>query len=389
MKRKAIIIGAGIAGPAIAMQLQEIGFDVSVFEARMESEMNQGVFLGITPNGLNVLKHFIDLKDLKKDFTSGNMAFYNSRDREIGKLDTNYQRERYGAETIQIRRSAISQLLRDESRKRGIVINYGYKLSKLVELDEKVSGHFENGQNASGDILIACDGAHSVTRSLLFPQLPKAKYTKMISTGAITSGENSDISFGKIKMLFGKRAFFAYALSNQGDVWWFNNYYREKEPAKDEFQTTLQQEIRARLLDIHRDDSETIRDIIRNTEEIFAYPIYEIPDIPKWHSRRICLIGDAAHATSPHIGQGASLALEDTIVLAKCLRLHNGFENAFAEFELQRKPRVEKLLRTARKIGNAKSAPNPVATFFRDLLLRHFIKFEIRKMDWVYGWNGQ
>ncbi len=388
---KALIIGGGIAGPAMALQLQKIGIQSTIFESRYEHDMNQGVFLGITPNGLNILQEFFDLEILKQDYTPGKMCFYNAQNKKIGELDTQHQLKKYGAETLQVKRTDISAALRKEVVENGIPINYGKKLVHLEQHDQ-VTAYFSDGTSASADFLIASDGAHSVVRSKLFPDAPSPVYTKQLSTGAFVHMPDMKPHFGFIKMTFGKSAFFAYAVSNKGEVWWFNNFYREQEPKREEMATTLQQEIKSHLLHIHKEDPEPILEIIRSTDEIFAYPIYDIPSLSKWHQGKICLIGDAAHATSPHIGQGASLALEDTAVLAKCIRNEADLTTAFEKFQQIRQPRVEKLIKTARKIGNSKSKPNPVATFFRDLLLRHFIKFEIKKMDWIYNytckWNG-
>ena len=387
MHKRAIIIGAGIAGPAMALQLKNMGIDPIVFEARKEAEMSQGVFLGITPNGLNVLKKMIDINRLKEDYTPGKMIFYNARNLPIGELDTKHQLEKYGAETMQIKRANISEALRKEASNQGIKIQYGYRLSELEEKENAVTTYFDNGEKVEGDFLIACDGAHSTCRKIAFPDAPGPIYTQQLSTGAMVRMNGTTPDFGVIKMVFGKRAFFAYAVSNQGEVWWFNNFYREKEPSREEIQGTLQQEIKSHLLQIHKNDPEPIFDIIQQTDSIFAYPIYEMPTLPHWYIERVCLIGDAAHATAPHIGQGASLALEDTVVLRRCLQQHERLEQAFAAFQNLRQPRVEKLIKTARKIGNQKSKPNSIATFFRDLLLKHFIKFEIRKMDWIYGYK--
>lgn len=387
MHKRAIIIGAGIAGPAMALQLKSMGIDSIVFEARKEAAMSQGVFLGITPNGLNVLKKMIDIQRLKEEYTPGKMVFYNAKNQPIGELDTQHQLEKYGAETMQIRRARISEELRSEALNQGIQIQHGYCLSGLEEKEKSVTAYFDNGEKAEADFLIACDGAHSICRKILFPDAPKPIYTQQLSTGAMVQMNRSTPDFGQIKMVFGEQAFFAYAVSNQGEVWWFNNFYRAKEPSREEINTTLQQEIKAYLLQIHKNDPKPIVDIIQQTDSIFAYPIYEMPGLPQWHSERVCLIGDAAHATAPHIGQGASLALEDTVVLANCIRQHKNLQQAFAEFQALRQPRVEKLIKTARKIGNQKSKPNPVATFFRDLFLKYFIKFETRKMDWVYGYS--
>jgi 2-polyprenyl-6-methoxyphenol hydroxylase-like FAD-dependent oxidoreductase len=385
---KAIIIGAGIAGPAMALQLKKAGIESILFEARQEEEMRQGVFMGITPNGLHVLSQMIDTSKLTEDYTPGKMVFYNAKNKSIGELDTKHQIEKYGAQTIQIKRAKISELLRKEAEKQGIAMQYGYRLSNIEEKENSVTAYFVNGRKYEADFMIGCDGTHSVCRKILFPDAPKPLYTKQLSTGAIAKIQGVPIEFGQIKMIFGNQAFFAYALSNTGEVWWFNNYYREKEPDKHETESTLQKEIKAHLVNIHQDDPEPITKIIAATENIFVYPVYDIPTLPKWHTKRVCLIGDAAHATAPHIGQGASLALEDTVVLARQINKHHSLPEAFSTFQAERQPRVEKLIKQARKIGDNKTKPNPVATFFRDLFLRHFIKFEIKKTDWVYSYKA-
>jgi 2-polyprenyl-6-methoxyphenol hydroxylase-like FAD-dependent oxidoreductase len=74
------------------------------------------------------------------------------------------------------------------------------------------------------------------------------------------------------------------------------------------------------LTELFAGDLPLIRDLIRRTPEIHAYPIHDLPHVPRWRDGRVVLIGDAAHATSPSSGQGASLALEDAAFLAVCLR---------------------------------------------------------------------
>ncbi len=386
-KSSAIIIGAGIAGPAMAIQLQNLGMNTEIFESRQGHEINQGLFLGITPNGLNVLRDFIDIEKLKEEYTPGKMIFLNAQGKNIGELDTKYQKKKYGAETIQVKRAAISFELRKKVANRGIPLHYGKKLVQLFQNNNGVIARFADGTEKKADFLIACDGTHSVCRKILFPDAPKPVYTRQLSTGAFVKMDDMDQHFGAIHMTFGKKAFFAWAVSNQGDIWWFNNFYRENEPTQEEISSKLQEEMKAYLLKIHCEDPEPIYDIIEKTEEMFAYPVYEIPSLPKWYKGNICLIGDAAHATAPHIGQGASLALEDTVVLAKFIHEQSSLIEAFEKFQQLRQPRVEKLIQTARKVGNNKSIPNPITTFFRDLFLKHFIKMEIKKMDWIYGYT--
>jgi hypothetical protein len=101
----------------------------------------------------------------------------------------------------------------------------------------------------------------------------------------------------------------------------------------------------------------------------------------------VCLIGDAAHATSPHAGQGASLALEDAIVLARCLRDIPELGRAFTTFEAERRPRVEKLAREARRQGGRKAAGNSLSRHLRDLMLPFFLKQGVRSLRKVYDYR--
>jgi 2-polyprenyl-6-methoxyphenol hydroxylase-like FAD-dependent oxidoreductase len=97
-------------------------------------------------------------------------------------------------------------------------------------------------------------------------------------------------------------------------------------------------------------------------------PIHTIPHLPAWHSGRMIVIGDAAHAPSPTSGQGASLAIEDAVILARYLRDQPSPRAAFAQFEAVRRPRAERIIKWAARINNSKAA-GPVGRRFRDAML--------------------
>jgi 2-polyprenyl-6-methoxyphenol hydroxylase-like FAD-dependent oxidoreductase len=116
--------------------------------------------------------------------------------------------------------------------------------------------------------------------------------------------------------------------------------------------------------------------------------------VSTWYSGSAVLIGDAIHATSPNAGQGASLALEDALMLARCVRDIGNLEEAFRHFELLRRERVEKIVKYSRSIGQRKHATNPVQVFFRDLMLPFFLKQANRQSHaWMYdyrvNWNDK
>ncbi len=385
--RKAIIIGAGISGPAMALQLRRIGIESVVYEGRSHSDTSEGVFLGLTPNGQNAVRDLVDLTLLREKYTPGKMEFYNALNRKIGQLDTARQREQFGAETIQLKRGKLNGLLRQAALAQKIPICTGKKLTSLRQTGNGVSVTFADGTGDAADLLIGCDGVHSATRKLLFPGAPLPRYTGLLSTGAYARLPGMESLFGAIHMVFGEKAFFAYAVSNQGEVWWFNNYRRAEEPSPGEVEGELTAEIKRRLLQLHRNDPHPIRAIIAATDAIAAYPVYELPFLERWHRGAACLVGDAAHATSPHIGQGASLALEDTVVLARCLRDIPDAERAFAAFEARRQERVRRIVQQARKVGDNKTSPGKIGQFLRDLLLPFFVRREAKKSNWVYAYR--
>jgi FAD-dependent urate hydroxylase len=102
-------------------------------------------------------------------------------------------------------------------------------------------------------------------------------------------------------------------------------------------------------------------------------PIHSIPHLPAWHRGRMIVIRDTAHAPSPTSGQGASLSIEDAVVLVKSLRDLPSPEAAFARFETARRPRVERIIKWAARINNGKAA-GPVARVLRDAMLLTILK---------------
>jgi 2-polyprenyl-6-methoxyphenol hydroxylase-like FAD-dependent oxidoreductase len=142
------------------------------------------------------------------------------------------------------------------------------------------------------------------------------------------------------------------------------------------------------LLGVHRHDHEPIAGIIRSAEgRIGRFPIHDITSLPAWHRGPVCLIGDAAHATSPHAGQGASTALEDAIVLARCLRDLPDAEGAFAAFERLRKDRVERIVAGARRTGNQKVPSNALTRGLRDLVLPFFLRVGAKDAERIYSYR--
>ena len=144
------------------------------------------------------------------------------------------------------------------------------------------------------------------------------------------------------------------------------------------------------MLDLFREDMPLISELIRATEStIIGYPFYDIPTQPLWHKGRVVLVGDAIHAISASAGQGASLAVEDAIVLAKCLRDREDHALAFATYERLRRARVERMVQYGRSLSRQKVLTNPIQVEFRDRLMPFFLKLFANPaaLDWVYSYQ--
>ena len=177
-------------------------------------------------------------------------------------------------------------------------------------------------------------------------------------------------------MIFGKHALFGYCVRPSGETFWFANLARRDEPTRQELSAISPQRWRKQLLELFADDRGLATEILQGTgDELAAYPIYDMPIVPTWHRGSIVLLGDAAHATSRSSGQGASPAIEDAVVLAKCLRDLPDTRQAFPAYECLRRGRVEKAVKYSTRISRTK-APGPVGRWLRDLFmpfaLKHF-----------------
>ncbi|MEU4406901.1 NAD(P)/FAD-dependent oxidoreductase [Streptosporangium sp. NPDC023963] len=361
MTKKALIIGGGIAGPVTAMALRRAGVDCEIFEAYDRGSEGVGVFLTLAVNGIEALR-LLDLHDLVRDLgmDSSRMLMLNGRGRPLASI-------RQPSRTL--KRADLYLALRDEAVRRGVRIHYGRRLTDASTTADGVRAVFADGGTAEGDLLVGADGLRSRTRTIIDPGAPRARHVGLLNTGGFADGVEVPGEPGTYHFIFGKRAFFGYLVHPDGQVWWFANPPSPQEPTPEELAAVTSEEWRATLMELFRDDTGPMLDIIRATGSIPAgWNTYDFPTVPKWFNERMVILGDAAHATSPSSGQGASMAIEDAVVLAKCLRDVPGTLDAFAAFERLRRGRVERIVAHGRRSGSGK-APGAVGAFLRDLTL--------------------
>lgn len=381
-----LIAGGGVAGSVTSMALQRAGIESTIFEGHPTTDADIGSYLTIAPNGLDALDAVGALPLVTKaGLPTWRNVLLASNGARLGVAGLGTALPD-GTVAQTIKRSRLARLLLDEAARRGIAIDYGRRLADArVGPNGRVTAQFADGSSVIGDLLVGADGIHSVTRRLIDPAAPNGRYVGLTNFGGITRGAHLDVEPRAWQMIFGRRAFFGYYAADNGDVVWFANWPRTPiEPAERE--TTSRDAWKAHLLDLFTDDAGPAIDLIRAGElELAADNTHDLGHVPVWHRGPMVVIGDAAHAPSPTSGQGAAMAAEDGVMLAKALRDLPSIPAALNAYEAARRGRVEKIVAYGAR-GSSAKAPSGFGRVMRDLAMRMVFKLFVteRSTAWIY-----
>jgi 2-polyprenyl-6-methoxyphenol hydroxylase-like FAD-dependent oxidoreductase len=385
-KMKALIAGGGVAGPVTAMALQRAGIDAVVYEAHVPSTEEVGSYLGLASNGLDALRAIdADKPVLAAGFPTATNILLSGTGRRLGAV-SNGGRLADGTVSHTIKRPRLYRALHDEAAARGIDIEHG---RRLVGAEAAAGGGvvatFEDGTRVTGDLLVGADGVHSATRRLLDPAAPAPRYVGLVNFGGYTPGGAGAGEPGAWQMIFGRRAFFGYVDDLDGGTVWFANVPRPAVTPAERAATTPEQ-WRRQLMELFAADHGPAGDLIADGFlELAGDSTYDLPSVPTWHRGPMVIVGDAAHAPSPTSGQGASMAAEDAVVLAQCLRDLPTVGDALAAYEGLRRRRVERIVAQGARTGRAKT-PGPLGRVLRDLTLPLVFKLLVteRSQSWIH-----
>lgn len=383
----ALIIGGGVAGPALALFLKKAGISSALFEAYPTVE-GAGGGLALAPNGMRVLAALGLARIVKaKGSIITEFAFRNASGALLASYPT-ADPKRFGEPMTAMSRAALSEALAAKMVRQEIKVEYQKRLSSIDDNGERVIAYFEDGTSAVGDILIGADGVRSATRQHILPRA-EASYTGLIGIGGFTPfAAVPSFRSSTVTLVFGQRGFFGYCGGNSGSAMWWTNLFREKEFTRDELQHIDLDTIRGEMLQRFGEYQEPVPSFARHTDNILRINVYDVLSLPRWHKGRVILIGDAAHAVSPNAGQGASMALEDAMYLAKLLRDLRTYSEAFARFETDRKPRVEKIVAEGRRRGRDKTVVGPLEQKIRELMMRVFVGLFGKNSDnWLFEYQ--
>jgi len=365
----AIVIGGGIAGPVAATALQQAGVSATVHEAYPAPSDGIGGDLALAANGVRALG-IIGVDDAVRAVglpITGQIMSVNGRGLELPGLD--------GVEPMQmVGRGDLQRILRDRAVEAGVEFRYDQRLVAVETTATGVTASFSDGTSATADVLLGADGVRSTVRTMIDPDAPGPDYTGLL-------GFQGDVDLdldgppGIMTFAFGKRAYYLYWKTADGRVTWGANL-----PSRQYLSTTDARKLPAAdwlatLRETYAGDrpgDQLARLTTEDTLQVLG-AIHIMPPVPHWYRDRMVLVGDAVHAPSNSTGQGASLAIESAIQLARCLRDLPDPASAFAAYEHLRRERVEKITRRGARTNSAKT-PGPVARRFMQTAMPLFFK---------------
>jgi 2-polyprenyl-6-methoxyphenol hydroxylase-like FAD-dependent oxidoreductase len=364
--RTAVVIGGGVAGPVAALALQKAGIEATVYEAYPPGTGSKGGPLTLAANGLSAMRTVgADAGLADEGMPTPRMVIHSGSGKVLGAIESSPDLP----PVLTFARGRLAELLQDRAKSAGVPVVHGKRFVDAVDTGHSVIAQFDDHTTAEADVLIGCDGIRSTTRGLIDPAGPRPRYTGLIGLGGYVDGAAGVADTGgAFHMVFGRRAFFGH-LSDGRRTGWFANL-----PARrldgDALRANGFDAWIARMREAFADDDSpalALLDHVTPESCTPPSPLEDLPHVPRWSKGRIVLIGDAAHATSPTSGQGASLAAESAVELARCLR-DLPVDRAFAAYEAIRRGRVERVIAAAARTNRSKAA-GPIAARVRDAVM--------------------
>lgn len=353
------IIGAGIGGLTTAIALEQKGIKTRIFEQAEEIKpVGAGIILA--NNAMQVYEKLGLRKVIEENghhISSMNITTANLH--PISKVDLSSFEKKHKVKNIAIHRGTLQQILLNELK--STEINLNHHLKNIESNDNGYSLTFENGAQIQSSTLIGADGIKSAVRQNVFPNTT-IRDAKQICWRGVTDFKLPVKYQNEVNEAWGKADRFGFVQIADDKVYWYA--LKSYKNHKDEFQVNDMETYFSNYNPI-------VNEIIASTkkEQINTAEISDLTPNNNWYKENICLIGDAAHATTPNMGQGACQAIEDAYVLSECLNKYDT-NHAFQEFQKLRLPKAHQVVKASWMFGKVAHLSNPILIGFRNQMMR-------------------
>jgi 2-polyprenyl-6-methoxyphenol hydroxylase-like FAD-dependent oxidoreductase len=347
--RRILIAGGGIAGLTLAAALRQRGFAPELVERSSEWK-TVGAGIAVQPNGLRALHALGAGTNVEQAGTV--IRHWLFRDHR-GELLCDIDLEELWGETgtfLGVEQAKLQTALRAAAT--GTHCHLGTWITSLSQSDHGAFVRFNDGSEGDYDLVVGADGIASAARELTLSTDPPVYGGQMAwrSVAPIRPGGLTNLQFW-----LGEGCFFGLCPVGDGCTYGFANVTQQR--VHDPVQGRLE-----RLRKLFAGFGDPIQEYLAALEsdaQIHCGTI-EWLDLGQWHTGRVVLIGDAAHASSPMMGQGGCMAMEDAIVLAEILHAADELESALNAYVTRRRPRVGWVQQQSRATGDGFRLPSDV-----------------------------
>lgn len=372
------ILGGGIAGLTTAIALKQMGITATVYEAAPEIKpLGAGIMLA-----KNAMKVYEKLGLYDRLYEAGQpfdqFTFYSRKGNPISRTMAS-RIEPAGLANVAIHRATLHKVLLACLKSAQVVL--GKRSEGFSETADGYEVSFTDGTTIQAKYLIVAEGIHSPIRQQVLPTAKK-RYSGYTCWRGIASNTGQPVA--EAFETWGANGRFGAVPLKDDTVYWFavKNGPEDNDEMKRHGLPGLKEIFRG-----YHDPIGTILDATPS-DQVLHNDLHDLRPISQYAYGNLVLIGDAAHATTPNLGQGACQAIEDALVLADCLKQNSEVKKAFKAFEKRRLKRTHDIVDQSRMAGQIAQLENPLAIGLRNLLMRAVpSSFYEKKLEKLYDFQ--
>jgi len=383
-----LIVGGGIGGLALAAGLHKRNIAFTLVE-RANALREVGAGISLWPNATRALEQ-LGLRDtlaaVRNAVPAGAQgSIFDHRGRPLSTMDPKQIAERFGSTMAVLHRARLIEALAREVPTGRLCLGAG--VAAVRSEDAGATVELEDGRTLRGDVVIAADGIWSRARAYVAPEA-EPRYTGVSSWRGIAKQKDMGFSLadGVWGMYLGDGREVGVLPLADGEVYWFASHLGPQGQAAGA--------LAGRPEGTHRDDvlhalarwPKAVRAAVESTpaDAVLRTDLFDLPPLSRWVSGRVALLGDAAHATSPHLGMGAAMALEDAAWLCGSLQASAGVDAWLAAYPKARRARCERVIQESRTMGRFLHLRNGVLVALRNAALRFMpVETRMRQLAWL------